>query len=298
MFDVLHYPFFQHALLTGSCVAITAAVVGYFLVIRGLTFAGHALSHIGFAGAAGAVLLGVNPLWGLLAFTLGAGTGIGLLGKEMRKRDLAVGILMTFALGLGMLFLSLYHGFAQQAYSILFGDILGISTTNVIVTALFSLCSVLVLLVLFRPLLFSSFDQEVAEARGVPVRALGIGFLLLVAITVSMSVQVIGVLLIFTLLIGPAATALRIVSQPIRAIALAMLLGIGYVWLGMFLAAYLFDGTLPPSFYISTLSFLVYIAMRLLSPLWSRSQHRVEEMIGKDVHTCVDEHTHVKEVVH
>ena len=221
MFDVLQYPFFQHALLAGSFVAIIAAVVGYFLVIRGLTFAGHALAHVGFAGAAGAVLIGINPLWGLLAFTLGAGSGIGLLGKEIRARDLAIGILMTFALGLGMLFLSLYSGFAEQAYSILFGDILGISATNVLITAIFALCTLLILLVLLRPLLFSSFDQEVAEARGVPVQALGIGFLLLVAVTVSMSVQVIGVLLIFTLLIGPAATAMRIVSHPLRAIVLA-----------------------------------------------------------------------------
>jgi len=296
MFDVLQYPFFQHALLAGSFVAIIAAVVGYFLVIRGLTFAGHALAHVGFAGAAGAVLLGINPLWGLLAFTLGAGTGIGLLGKEIRGRDLAIGILMTFALGLGMLFLSLYSGFAEQAYSILFGDILGISVTNVIITAIFALCSLLVLVVLFRPLLFSSFDQDVAEARGVPVRALGIGFLLLVAITVSMSVQVIGVLLIFTLLIGPAATAMRFVSHPIRAILVAMILGIAYVWLGMFLAAYLFGGTLPPSFYISTISFIVYLVVRLLSPHWGHT--RVQEMAGNDIHISIGEHTHMKEAVH
>ena len=297
MVDILQYAFFQHALLAGSLVAIIAAVVGYFLVVRGLTFAGHALAHIGFAGAAGAVLLGINPIWGLLVFTLGTGTGIGLLGKEIRSRDLAIGILMTFALGLGMLFLSLYHGFAEQAYSILFGDILGVSATNVLITAIFALCVLLILLVLFRPLLFSSFDQDVAEARGVPVQALSIGFLLLVAVTVSMSVQVIGVLLIFTLLIGPAATAMRIVSHPIQAIALAMILGISYVWLGMFLAAYTFNGTLPPSFFISTISFIVYMFVRLLSPRWSRSRRSVQEMPAIDVHTCIDEHAHAKEVV-
>ena len=298
MFDILQYAFFQHALLAGSLVAVIAAVVGYFLVVRGLTFAGHALAHIGFAGAAGAVLLGINPIWGLLVFTLGTGTGIGLLGKEVRGRDLAIGILMTFALGLGMLFLSLYHGFAEQAYSILFGDILGVSATNVLITAIFALCTLLVLLVLFRPLLFSSFDQDVAEARGVPVQALGIGFLLLVAVTVSMSVQVIGVLLIFTLLIGPAATAMRIVSHPIRAIVLAMVLGIVYVWLGMFLAAYTFGGTLPPSFFISTISFIVYMIVRLLSPRWSHSRRNVQEIMGNDIHTSLDEHTQMKEVVH
>ena len=270
MFDLFQIPFIQHALLTGTCVAIVSAVVGYFLISRGLTFAGHALSHIGFAGAAGAVLLGVSPLAGLLMFTIGAGVGISLMGKEVRDRDLAIGIMLTFALGLGVLFLSLYAGFAERVYAILFGDILGISQTDVIVTAIFSLLTILVLLALFRPLLFSSFDPEVAEARGIPVRALAISFLILVAITVSMSVQVIGVLLVFTLLVGPAATAMYLVKHPLLAIGLAMVLGVLYIWLGIFLAINVADGTWPPSFFISTLSFAVYLPVRLLSPLWSK----------------------------
>ena len=275
MFDLFQLPFIQHALLTGTCVAIVSAVVGYFLVSRGLTFAGHALSHIGFAGAAGAVLLGLNPLNGLLVFTIGASVGISLMGKESRERDLAIGIMLTFALGLGILFLSLYAGFAERVYAILFGDILGISQTDVIVTAIFSLLSIVVLLVLFRPLQFSSFDPEVAEARGVPVRALAIGFLILVAITVSMSVQVIGVLLVFTLLVGPAATAMYLVKHPLLAIGLAMVLGVLYVWLGMFLAINVAGGAWPPSFFISTLSFAVYLPVRLLSPLIYKSSHRL-----------------------
>jgi zinc/manganese transport system permease protein len=279
MFDLFQLPFIQHALLTGTCVAIVSAVVGYFLVSRGLTFAGHALSHIGFAGAAGAVLLGLSPLAGLLVFTIGAGFGISLMSKETRERDLAIGIMLTFALGLGILFLSLYAGFAERVYAILFGDILGISQTDVIVTAIFSLLTIFVLLALFRPLLFSSFDPEVAEARGVPVRALAIAFLILVAITVSMSVQVIGVLLVFTLLVGPAATAIHLVKHPLLAIGLAMVLGILYVWLGMFLAINVAEGTWPPSFFISTLSFAVYLPVRLLSPLWSK--RRKQALTGK-----------------
>lgn len=279
MFDLFQLPFIQHALLTGTCVAIVSAVVGYFLVSRGLTFAGHALSHIGFAGAAGAVLLGLSPLAGLLVFTIGASVGITLMTQEVRERDLAIGIMLTFALGLGILFLSLYAGFAERVYAILFGDILGISQTDVIVTAIFSLLTIFVLLALFRPLLFSSFDPEVAEARGVPVRALAIAFLILVAITVSMSVQVIGVLLVFTLLVGPAATAIHLVKHPLLAIGLAMVLGILYVWLGMFLAINVAEGTWPPSFFISTLSFAVYLPVRLLSPLWSR--RRKQALTGK-----------------
>jgi zinc/manganese transport system permease protein len=267
MFDILHYSFVQNAFLAGSLVAIVAAIIGYFLLMRGLTFAGHALSHIGFAGAAGAVLLGVDPIFGLLVFTIGAGIGIGLLSKEIRERDIAIGVIMTFALALGILFLSLYSGFAEQAYSILFGTILGISQTDVFVTTLFCIITIVTVLFLFRPLLFSSFDPEVAQARGVPVRLLGIAFLVLVAVTVSMSVQVVGVLLIFTLLVGPPATAIRLVHRPVWAIALAVLLGLVYTWLGIFLAAY---GSWPVSFYIATISFAVYLPVRFLVPLGRR----------------------------
>ena len=267
MFDILQYPFIQNALLAGSFVAVVAAIIGYFLIVRGLTFAGHALSHIGFAGAAGAVLLGFEPVFGLLAFTIGAGIGIGLLAREIRERDIAIGIIMTLTLGLGILFLSLYHGYAEQAYSILFGTILGISQTDVLVTALFSIITIGVLLVLFRPLLFSSFDPEVAEARGVPVRFLGVLFLILVAFRVSMSVQIVGILLIFTLLVGPAATAIRLVRRPPGVIVLAITLGLCYTWLGIFLAA---NSTWPVSFYIAALSFSVYLPVRLLRGAWAR----------------------------
>ena len=239
--------------------------MGYFLIVRGLTFAGHALPNIGFAGAAGAVLLGVDPVIGLLAFTISAAIAIGLLGKAMRERDIAVGIIMTFALGLGILFLSLYSGYAERVYSILFGQIVGISQQNVLFTAVSSLLTLVVLLILYRPLLFSSFDPEVAEARGVPVNALGLAFLVLVAITVSIAVQIVGALLFFTLLIGPAATTARIVQRPLWVILLAIILGICYTWLGIFFAA---NGTWPVSFYIATISFAVYLPIRLLSPLW------------------------------
>jgi zinc/manganese transport system permease protein len=265
MFDILQYGFIQNAFIAGTCVAIVAAIMGYFLIVRGLTFAGHALPNIGFAGAAGAVLLGIDPVIGLLAFTISAAVAIGILGKAIRERDIAVGIIMTFALGLGILFLSLYSGYAERVYSILFGQIVGISQENVLFTALSSFLTLFVLLTLFRPLLFSSFDPELAEARGVPVKLLGIVFLILVAITVSIAVQIVGALLFFTLLIGPAATTLRIVQRPLWAILLAIMLGICYTWLGIFFAA---NGSWPVSFYIATISFGVYLPIRLLSPLW------------------------------
>lgn len=271
MFDVLHYAFIQNALLTGSFVAIVAALVGYFLVLRGLTFAGHALPNIGFAGAAGAVLLGTSPVAGLLAFTIVAAIAIGLLGERLRERDIAIGILMTLALGLGILFLSLYHGYAEQAYSILFGTILGISQSDVEVTAACSLGTLLALLVLFRPLLFSSYDPEVAQTRGVPVVLLRVIFLVLTAITISMAVQVVGALLIFTLLIGPVATAMQLVRHPLSTILLASALGVTYTCLGILLAG---NSTWPVSFYIASIAFLVYLPVRLLAPSLRRGSRR------------------------
>lgn len=260
MFELLQYSFIQNAFIASTFVAIVAAVVGYFLLIRGLTFAGHALAHIGFAGAAGAVLLGVDPVYGLLAFTVAAGIGIATIGRVLRERDVAIGIFLTLALAFGILFLFFYQGYAEQAYSILFGTILGISTQDVSITAIFSAITFCVLLFLFRPLLFASFDPEVAEARGVPVKLLGILFLIIVAITVSVSVQVVGVLLVFTLLVGPAATAMRVVKNPYYAILLAILLGIFYSWIGILIAALT---NLPVSFFIALLSFGTYISVRV-----------------------------------
>ncbi len=266
MFDILQYTFIQNALLAGSCVAVVAAVAGYFMIVRGLTFAGHALPNIGFAGAAGAVLLGIDPVIGLFVFTIVAAIGIGFLGERINERDTVVGIIMTIALGLGILFLSLYAGFAERVYSILFGQIVGISHADVLVTIISSTVTLAILLVLFRPLLFSSFDPEVAEARGIPVRLLAILFLVLIAITVSLAVQVVGALLVFTLLVGPAATAVRIVQRPLWAIVIAIVLGVCYTCLGIFLAA--ISVNWPVSFFIATISFGVYLPVRLLSQLW------------------------------
>jgi zinc/manganese transport system permease protein len=258
--SIFQYSFIQNAVLAGSVVAIVGGFVGYFLVTRGLTFAGHALSHIGFAGAAAALLVGVDPIFGMLVFTVIAGAAIGVFGKDLREEDINIGIVMTLMLGLGALFISLYSGYAEQAYSILFGTILGISRADVLITLIFGVAAIAVLAIIFRPLLFSSVDPEVAEARGAPVYALGIIFLILVAIAVSMSVQVVGVLLIFTLLVGPAATATRVFNDPLSAVSASIILALAYTWTGIFLAA---TGSWPVTFYIATISFLVYLPVRL-----------------------------------
>lgn len=262
MLNAITYPFIQNAFLAGSIVAIAAATLGYFLVLRGMTFAGHALSSIGFAGAAGAVLIGVPPVYGLLAFTVAAGLAISVLGQELRNQDVAVGVIMTFALGLGILFLSLYHGYAEQAYSILFGSIVGISQGDVLLSALLTAAVLAALAGLGRPLLFSSLDPELAEARGVPVRLLGSVFLLIVAVTVSIAIQIVGVLLVFALLVGPAATAIRLARQPALVLPLAVVLALAYTWAGILLASV---SPWPVSFFIASLSFAVYLPVRLLA---------------------------------
>ncbi|GCE22823.1 metal ABC transporter permease [Dictyobacter kobayashii] len=293
--DSLQYEFVRNALLAGSCIAIVAAIVGYFLIARGLTFAGHALPNIGFAGAAGAVLIGVSPVYGLFAFTIGAGVIIGLLGKEVRERDIAIGIIMTSALGLGLMFLSLYSGYAERVYSVLFGTILGISSTDVQTMMITCLLTIGSIVLLYRPLLFSSFDPMVAQARGVPIRGLAIIFLILVAMAVSISIQIVGALLVFTMLVGPAATAIRIAQRPLWAILIAIGLGLSYMWIGILLS--IANGLWPASFYIATISFVVYLPVRILSPYWirNRGRHESQPVVGQEsdsVQTTV-EHVHI-----
>jgi zinc/manganese transport system permease protein len=258
---LLQYPFIQNAFLVGALVAVVAALLGYFLVIRGLTFAGHALSNVGFAGAAGAVLVGVPPIYGLLVFTIAAGAFISFLSSRERQRDVATGVIMTFALGLGLLFISLYRGFAERAYSLLFGSIVGINHSDVLLVAGLALGVLILLGVVARPLLFSSFDPQVAEARGLPIQFLDSLYLVLVAIAVSLAIQVVGVLLVFALLVGPAATAIRLVRHPGRAMVLSICLGLVYTWVGIGLAA-MVGG--PVSFFVAALSFGVYLPARLL----------------------------------
>ncbi|MGA2761918.1 MAG: metal ABC transporter permease [Spirochaetia bacterium] len=270
MIELLRYPFLINALVTGSAVAVAAAASGYFMVCRRMTFAGHALPNIGFAGAAGAVLLGIEPVYGLFVITVAAAVAMGLFGRQLRDRDVIVGVIMTFALGLGFLFLALYSGYAQRVYGILFGSILGISAHAARLSAFAAAASMAALAILYRPLLFSTFDPELAEARGVPVSVLSVLFLALLALIVSLAVQVMGALLLFTLLVGPAATATRIVKNPPLTIALSAALGLLFVWLGILAAAV--SGTLPVSFCIATLSFIVYLPVRLLLPSSGRSE--------------------------
>ena len=203
---LLHYQFMQHAFEAGTVVAIVAGVIGYFVVLRGLSFAGHALSHIGFAGATGAVVIGVSPLFGLLGFTVVAAGVMGALGTRVQERDATVGIVMAWTLGLGVLFLNLYTGYATEAYALLFGEILGISIRDVEITTVAGALTLAALVVMYRPLLFASVDADVAEARGVPVGTLSILFLVVLAVAVSEGIGT-GIILNGQLVRGPFGLA-------------------------------------------------------------------------------------------
>ena len=258
--DMLQYDFMRHAFMAGTIVAIVAGVVGYFVVLRRSSFATHALSHAGFAGAAGAALFGLNPLVGLLGFTCGGGVAMALLGRNVEGRDVQIGTVLAFLLGLGVFFISLYKGYATAAYSILFGEILGISNADVMATFIAGVLVLCVIAAIYRPLLFASLDEDVAEARGVPVLALGTIFMLVIAVTTSISVQVVGVLLIFALMVTPAAIAGRLTRRPAQGVAVSVIVALVVTWFGLFLSYYL---PYPVSFFITTSVFILYLLTRI-----------------------------------
>jgi zinc/manganese transport system permease protein len=277
MFNLFQYDFVQNAFLAGSLVAIMAAVIGYFVVLRAQAFAGEALADIGFAGATGAAILGIGSLLGMLGLTLLAALGIGALGERVRGRDIEIGMVLSFALGLGVLFLSIYiqnGANANAGVSVLFGSILTVTRRDVIITLITGSVTLLILAFLFRPLLFASIDPEVAQARGVPVRLLSIVFLLLLAVATAEAVLVIGVLLVFALLIAPAAAAEHLTHRPLTAIILSIILGLTFTWGGLILA---FVGTgqhLPASFYISAMAALTYFASMVIARFRSPRRYR------------------------
>jgi zinc/manganese transport system permease protein len=262
--SLFHYEFMVHAFQAGTIVAIVAGAIGYFVVLRASAFAAHALSHIGFAGATGAVVLGISPVFGLLAFTLASGVTIGALGNRLRGRDVTIGIVLAWTLGLGVLFISLYRGYATEAYALLFGEILGISSTDVAITLVAGVVTIGALIAIYRPLLFSSVDDDLASAKGVPVTALSIVFMAILAVAVTEAVQVVGVLLIFALIVTPAAVAVRFTSRPMIAIVIGIGLALAFTWAGLTIAYY---SPHPVSFFITSLAFATYVAVRLSEPV-------------------------------
>jgi zinc/manganese transport system permease protein len=265
--ELLHQTFVLNAVIAGTLIAITAAIIGYFAVLRAQAFATHALSHIGFAGATLAVLLGTNQLAGTLGFTVATAFGMGALGTRIKGRDIEIGMILSLALGLGVLFLRLYTGSSSEAAAVLFGSIFSVTETDIIVTVCLGFGTLIVLAIIFRPLLFVSIDPEVAEARGVPLKALSMIFILLLAITVAAAIQIVGVLIVFALIIAPAAAAQHLSRKPSSTILLSVLFGLVFTWGGLLLSLI---SNYPVSFYIAGVAAITYfIAMgcrRLMLP--------------------------------
>jgi zinc/manganese transport system permease protein len=251
------YGFVIDALAAGGIVAVVAGIVGFFLVMRGQTFAGHALSHVGFAGATGAVLIGATPFWGLIALTLAAGLAMGLLGERVSGRDVAIGMVLSLSLGLGLLFLHFYTAFAAQATSLLFGNVFSVDHATVLTLAVLGVVCLAALALMARPLLFATLQPDLAEARGVSLRLVSVLFMAIVAVAVAEAAQIVGVLLVFTLMVGPAAAAQRLTTRLSTGLLLTVLLGLGETWAGITLA---YQTDWPSSFWIATLSGLVYFA--------------------------------------
>jgi zinc/manganese transport system permease protein len=256
--QILQSPFMQHALIGGSLVAVAAGLLGYFVITRQNAFAAHALAHIGFPGATGAILIGVPVTLGLAVFCVGGGLLIGLFGRRVADREMATGTILALATALGVLFASLASANASTTTSVLFGNLLAISENQLMIYGVFTLAVVGTLAVLARPLVFASVDPAVAEARGVPVRALGLAFVVLLALTITMAVQVVGTLLLFALVVTPAATALRITARPIRVALISVGLALGAVWGGLVLSAMV---DLPPSFFIVSLAVTAWVVV-------------------------------------
>jgi zinc/manganese transport system permease protein len=242
--------FMRNALITGSFVGVTCGVVGYFVVLRAQVFAGDALSHVAFTGALGAAAFGFNILAGLFIACILGGLLLGVLGERARADDVIIGSLFAWALGLGVLFLSIFTtnssaGNGTAGVRVLFGSIFGLSTSDVRTSALLAVVACLLLLAIARPLLYASLDPAVAAAQGVPVRLLGLGFLIILGMVAAQASQAVGALLLLGLLAAPAGAAHRLALNPYRGLLLSTLFALGAVWVGLTLS-YLFP-TLPPS---------------------------------------------------
>ncbi len=269
----LSQPFAQHALIAAALVAVTCGLIGPFVVTRGMAFAVHGTSELAFTGAAAGLLLDNNPIGGALVGALVVATVIGALGVRERERDSAIGVILAFGLGIGVLLLGYYHGFATAATNILFGNIFGVSNDQLLALLAIGVGVVLVMVFVYRPLLFASVDADVATARGVPVRVLGFVFLIVLALTVTAAAQVVGTLLVLSLAITPAAAAQRWTPNPLKVTALSI--GFALVAADGGILASLASTTVKPSVFVTSISFAIYLVSRLLGPRLTRRSRPV-----------------------
>jgi len=261
---ILSYPFMVHAFEAGTIVAVVCGAMGWFMVLRRQTFAGHTLAVVGFPGAAGAILIGASAGLGYFAFCIAAALIIGAAAgtaeaPSYRDESALIGTVQAMALGLGFLFVTLYHGNLTGLTGLLFGSFLGITSQQVVALLVIGAAALLTLAVIGRPVLFASVDPDVAEAAGLPVRLLAIGFLVLLGVAVAEASQITGSLLVFALLVLPPATAQVITGRPVLGVGLAVGLGVAVTWTSLVVAFYT---PYPPGFYLTTIGFAAYVAAR------------------------------------
>lgn len=265
--ETLSAPFMRHAFLAGICIALAAGIVGYFTIARQSTFAAHALAHIGLPGATGAVLLGIPVSFGLGAFALGGALIIAALGKRASQREIATGTVLAFATGLGLYFARMSSSASQQLQSILFGSILTVTTDQIIGFAIFDVILIIAIALMYHPLLFSSLDEQVARAKGVPIGIMNVVFMAILAGVITIAVPAVGTLLIFALVITPSATANMMTTSPFSSMVVATLLTLVAIWGGLILST-MFPA--PPSFVIVALSTIIWAIARAITGLKNR----------------------------
>lgn len=260
----LQFPFAQHALVAGTLVAVTCGLIGPFVITRNMGFAVHGMSELAFTGAAAGLLIANNAIVGAILGSLVVAGLIGTLAPAERERDSTIGVILAAGLGLGVLLLSFYQGFATAATNILFGDIFGVSDQQLLLLAGMGLAVTIVMALLYRPLLFASVDPEVAAARGVRTRLLGTAFLFVLALTVAGAAQIVGTLLVLSLTITPAAGAQRLSSNPLVVAVLSIAFALVAADGGLLLS--LQSSTIKPSVFVSGISFAFYVLARLIGP--------------------------------
>ena len=258
---LLSQPFMVNALRAGTIVAVLAGALGWFMVMRHQSFAGHTLAVVSFPGAAGAILLGVSATLGYFAAAIAGAVVIALVprstsGRMYSQESAVIGTVQAFALACGALFVSLYGGFLNSVTDLLFGTFLGVSNRQVLVLLLVAVAALVILGGTARPLLFATIDPDVARARGVPVRALSILYLVLLGCAAAEVSQITGALLVFALLVMPAATAQQLTARPAMSFALTVLLALVVVWLGL---GFAYFSVYPVGFYVTTFGFAMYV---------------------------------------
>lgn len=264
-------PLVRNSIIAGAVLGVVGGLIGTFVMMRDMAFAVHGIAELSFAGAAFALLIGANVVFGSLIGSVVAALLLGMLGFRARDRNSIIGVIMPFGLGLGILFISLYQGRSANKFGLLTGQIVSVDTVQLNLLAGCAVGVIIALLLIWRPLTFASADPDLAEARGLPVHGLSILFMFLLGVSVALSIQVVGALLVLALVITPAAAALRVTSSPRVVVLLSVIFAVTAVVGGILVAV---GGRIPISPYVTTISFLIYVVCRLIGNRRRSHGHR------------------------